>query len=202
MLTGSRARGVEQGDQRAHRRERARRDVRLRAGQRDRRVALLARHVEGAAQRARDQVGAAVVAVRPGLPEAGDRREHEPRVQRAQRFVAEPERVQVARRKRLHDDVGASGQPLQDLASLGPRRIERDAPLTRIRVEEGEARVVPGRVAPERRDAPRRVAAGPLDLDHVGAHVGHQLAAVGARGVGQLEDPSSAQRMLARRPSR
>ena len=90
--------------------------------------------------------------MRPGPPEAGDRREHEPGVQLAQRFVAESECVQMAGRKRLDDDVGASGQPLQELASLGPSRIERDAPLTRIRVEEGEARVVPGRVAPERRD--------------------------------------------------
>ena len=125
---------------------------------------------------------------RARLPEIGDRREHDGRAQGAQRLVPKTEALEVPRHERFDDDIGRRREPQQQLATLGAGDVQRHAALAGVHVEEEEAAVAPGLVAPEGRDAARRVAARPLDLDDVGAHVREELAAVDPFLVGELED--------------
>jgi len=74
------------------------------------------------------------------------------------------------------------------------RHVERHAALTGVRVEEEQAAIGVRRIAPERRDVAGRVAAGRLDLDDVGTHVGEQLAAVHAAVVGKFEHAAARER--------
>ena len=77
----------------------------------------------------------------------------------------------------MNQDVGPRDEPLQ-LAAIACV-IERDAPLVGVEVEEEPACFAIRLAAWKRPTRSRGIARGRLDLDHVGAEVGHELRAVG-----------------------
>src|SRR5215470_10173821 len=76
----------------------------------------------------------------------------------------------------LDEDVGGPDQLQQPLDVAGPLEIEGDAALVGVDGEEAWRHALPERRAP----APRIIALGPLDLDHVRAHVGEDLRGDGS----------------------
>src|SRR5207249_5406281 len=110
-----------------------------------------------------------LVALDPGprvvAAETGDGRVHEARVVGRELVVAEPEPFRDTRAPRLHDDVGAHRERSRDALVVVILEVEDDAALA---------------AAPERprRLAAQRMAAGRLDLDHLRAEIGEELADV------------------------
>ena len=96
------------------------------------------------------------------------------------RFVVEPPAGDRAGPVVLDDDVRGGDDPQRDAAALGVGKVERDAALPSQQRQGGV--VEEGHILVERAAAAGVVdpAAG-LDLDHVGAHVGHG-AGKGGRG--------------------
>ena len=114
--------------------------------------------------------------------EPRDREVHEVRVELAERGVAEPERGHPADAVVLDQHVRPREEPTKHLATGVGLQVEPDRALVPVDREEvgGRPRAV-GLVAdPRRPPAPRRVAVGRLDLDHVRAEVGEQHRAVRA----------------------
>src|SRR5277367_5461198 len=72
--------------------------------------------------------------------------------------------------------------------------VERDGPLVEIVEPEEEAAVAMRDVICERANLARVVAAGRLDLDYVGAHIGQQATAQLPAKIGQVEDLESRER--------
>ena len=129
------------------------------------------------------------VAVGAGLAEVGDRGEHDARVRRAEIVVGEAEPLERARPQRLDDGVGSRGELEHPIAFVP--QVERDPALADVQVEEAER--LAARI--EWCTPPERVAAGRLDLDHVGAARREQLRAVRPGDMGcQVEDPQALER--------
>ena len=99
---------------------------------------------------------------------------------------------QVRRRLRWRfavDDQGVGGpeQAVEGAAIVLVVQVEHDSPFARIAVEEERRAFRVGAVRPA-----GGVARGRLDLDHVGAEVGKQLAAVRAGdALGEFDDPQT-----------
>src|SRR6267142_2480706 len=182
---------------RAHRaedadeREEPRAEIRDRHADLHRRAALAAGGAHDAAHALRDQVIAAARGVRARLPVAGDRAVDQPRVERRQRLVVHAEARGDAGPVVLDEDVGGRHQLLQDGDALGALEVEYEAALVAVDGQEG------------RRDTGRgleihragRLAPGRLDLDDVGAHVGEEHRAEGARHhLRLIEDAQALQR--------
>ena len=135
------------------------------------------------AHRVQREVGALEVAVRAGLPEVGDRGHDELRLHLAQHVVAEPQPLHDAGPVVLDQHVGGRDEVEQALAALVGAEIEDDAVLVGVEEQEHAGAIEPGHVAEERGQGPSGVAAGPLDLDHLGAGVGEDARAERARRV-------------------
>ena len=105
----------------------------------------------------------------------------------------QPHAVERAGREILHQHVAVLDQPLEDFLALGVLGVDRDRAL--VAVEHREVEAV--RALHVAQLAARDVAdAGPLDLDHVGAHIGEQLRAGRARlHVGEIEDAHAVERL-------
>ena len=114
-------------------------------------------HVHHAAKRLRDQIGAAEVAVRSGLPERRDGNERQARVARSERGIAEAECVEPAGRTGFDDDVGGGREAQKPRAILRRFEIERHAALVGVVVPE-EERAVWVRARRRRRPGVRRTA--------------------------------------------
>ena len=140
------------------------------------------------------QVGGAVVTPRPGLAERRERAVDQRRVDRPERLVAQPQRAQAPRRERLQHHVGARREPPQNGLALRPLYVQRHAPLGRVVVPEVEAAFPVRHVVQERPDRAGGMAARRLDLHHVRAEVGHQLAAELPLLVRKLDHPKPVQR--------
>ena len=132
------------------------------------------RHVP--AHRLDDRVEPGPLGVRPVLAEGRDAGINDPGVDRLDAFVVDAEAGLHVRAVILDDDVGALRHPLEHPDALFRLEVERHAPLVAVQVL--EVRRVAGReiLVPAQ---PRR-----LDLDHVGAPVGH-LAPGGGPGPGE-----------------
>ena len=111
-----------------------------------------------------------------GLAVAGDRAIDQPRIDLAQRLVAEPEAVHHAGAEILDQDIGFRDQPMNERDRIGILEVEREASLSRIELAEIGAVAVA-----DRRAQPHVVAFRRLDLDHLRADVGQQPRAIGAR---------------------
>src|SRR2546426_9136999 len=96
--------------------------IRLEAERAQRRPVRVAAHGEHATHRLRHGVRRAPVAVGSALAEGRDRDQHEPRVGVAKR-------VEAARWPGLDDDVRGCGEAAEQLHTLWPGEIERDAAL-------------------------------------------------------------------------
>ena len=83
-----------------------------------------------------------------------------------------------------HHDVGVSDQPIQHRAILGHGRVQRGAPLRGVQQRE------------QRGLGSERIAAGRLDLHHVGTGIRQQLRAVRARDTrGEVDDAHIGERV-------
>src|SRR5439155_10459437 len=87
--------------------------------------------------------------------------------------------------------VGPCGEVEKERAAGGAREVERHASLGGVHGEPEEPALGVGDAAPEGRAAARRVAAGRLDLHHVGAEVAEELAGEEAGLARQVEDASA-----------
>ena len=141
------------------------------------RRAALRFHQAGAARQALDDVVVGRhAAVRAVLGEAVQADVDQPRIAGQQRLPVEPDGGELLRPDAVHQHVGAVGQRQQRVASVGLLEVEHDALLAAVDAEEDRAHAGFG----ARAGAARRVAFGRLDLDHVGAVLGQDLAGVGA----------------------
>ena len=111
----------------------------------------------------------------PSLPERRDRAHDEARVAGAQRLVPQPERVELAERQRVDEHVRAGDEAAEQGAAVLGRHVQGDAALAGVVVPEVEAALGVRHILVERADLALGGAAGRLDLDHVGALVGHEL---------------------------
>ena len=121
----------------------------------------------------------AVVALRAGRAEGRDRGDDQLREALLEARVVQPQPLCVGRREVLDQDVGVGQQLEQQLPALLRLDVEADAELVGVEVHERETALAVLEVARVGRDRARRVALGILDLDHLGAEVGEQLAGVG-----------------------
>src|SRR5262249_3118053 len=102
----------------------------------------------------------------------------------------------------LDDDVGLLGEAAQRAGPGGSPPVERDAALARVVEPEEEAPLRTGDALPEGRHGARRVAAGRLDLHHVGAEPGEELPGERAAHARQTEDAQTGQAPRTRRAHR
>src|SRR5881628_2799366 len=94
---------------------------------------------------------------------------------------------------RLDEDI-CRGQECRESFAVDRRaEIENEAPLVRIRINEGEAALRMLDISGKRRQQPVRVAARRLDLDHVGAQVGELPRRIGGGDVTEFDDAEMAE---------
>src|SRR2546422_7270772 len=125
-----------------------------------------------AAHPLRDRVVARAPRVRPGLTEAGDGCVDDGRVCGAHRLVAEAQPLGDPGEEVLDDDVRAPRELEREAGALRVLEVDRDPPLVPVDRGERGAHAV---------TAPRAQVVAPtraLDLDDVGAEVGHERRAV------------------------
>ena len=148
-------------------------------------VVPLAGDAHDAAHGLRNQIVAGAARVGPRLAEAGDRTVDEARVERRKGGVVEAVLGEAAHFVVLDEDIGACGEPLDHRLPFGRGDVEGDRALPPVgrHVVGGIGGLGPARVAEEGGTPGSRVIARtrPLDLDHVGAEIGQQLARPGAR---------------------
>ena len=123
----------------------------------------------------RDLVEAGPVAIRPVLPEAGDRGQNDARIDCFQRCVIDAQPVLHIRPEILDDDIGLGHQPAEHRDAARIFQIERHTALVALQVLEVGAVPRPAKRIP-RFDTFRH-----LDLDNVGAPIG-ELAHCGRPG--------------------
>src|SRR5581483_873831 len=139
--------------------------------------------VHDAAHALRHQVVAGTLRIGAGLAEAGNRTIDEARAGGAEALVVEPEFLQPADLEVLDQHVGLGGELSHQRAALITVEVDLDRALAAIgRVEIGRADRLAIDALDEGRTPAARVVAGALalDLDHVGAEVGEDLAGPGA----------------------
>ena len=123
-----------------------------------------------AAQSLRHRVGAGQMRIRPVRPVARDRDVDQLRIDLAQFLIAEPVLLGRAGTEILAEDVGLGDQLAQDLAPLRRLQVQRDALHAAVVGLEIGAR------HPRQHGRAARIVADfrHLDLDHLGAEIGHQ----------------------------
>ena len=170
-------------------------------------VGAVERSVERLALRVADAVrdaGAGVGVERVAEPlgvgpgEAVDRRrtddEAGPLRQQHVRIEARRPRLRGAHAHQQH--VGVVEQALQRRAVLGACEVEPRAALAAVEVDEEAALLGSGLVVGEGAVQAQLVAVGRLDLDHLGAEVAQQLAAVGELlALADLDDADASERV-------
>src|SRR6516164_8587555 len=110
-------------------------------------------------------------------PKAFDRGDDHARIELVNVLPSQAHAVERAWREILNQDVAVFHQPIEDFLALAMLGIDRDRTLAAVEHREVQA-VGPFDVA---QLSARDVAdAGPLHLDHVGAHIGQELRACGA----------------------
>ena len=178
---------LQQRDEDALRQEDARAEVGDRDAHAHRTLAGQPRDRHQAAHTLGDLIHARPVAIRPALAEAGDAAVDEPRVDRAQLVVVDPEPTLDVGAVVLDDHVGVLRELLEDRHALGLAQVQRDAALVAVQVLEVEPVAIAAHAVA---GAP----AGHLDLDGLGAPVDELAHArrAGARA-GEIEDVVAAE---------
>ena len=158
--------------------------IRNRHNPRAQRLPRLGIRLGNSAQRLRHRIRARQIRVRSLRPIAGDRHIHQPRIDAAQLLVAEAVLLGRTRTEVLSEYLGTRDQLVQYLAPLLRLQVERDALHAAVVGFEVGARHTGQHGA-----AARIVAAlGHLDLDHLGAEIGHQHVGHRARLRGRARD--------------
>jgi hypothetical protein len=171
-LPASRRLPLAQRGQHAERRERGRQMVHvMRMGLP--RHAPLARQVHRTRHRLADAVEARAIGPGP-FPEGRDGGEDQPRVQRVQPLRREAHRGERTVGHVGDDDVAPAQQRIEQRALRRIRGVQHERALAAVELEmDRPAR----RILADRLHEAVRPAAGPLDADHLGAHLGqHQRA--------------------------
>jgi len=143
------------------------------------------------------------VPVGAGLAEAGDRAEHQPRIERQQCRRVQTVAGQVADLVVLDHHVRATGQFPDQVLALGTGDVDADRALVAVRAQVvgrlggvlAVAILQVGRPPPSGVIAPRMAAFGwAFDLDDVGAEVGQGLRAPGpGQHAGEIQDAHALQ---------
>ena len=148
-------------------------------------IVTLPRHAHQAAQRLNREVVTRARGIGSALAESRDRAVDEAWIELPQALMVQTVPGQVADLVVLEEHVGLGGETPDDVASFRGGEIDGERPLAAIgaQVVRRFAGVAAGRVTQVGRSpVPRVVArAGPLDLDHLGAQVGQDLARPGPR---------------------
>src|SRR5438094_395566 len=105
-----------------------------------------------------------------------------------ERGHAEPERIELALRRRLQQHVGGGDQRAELILALRLTQVEHDGTLPAVVLPEEQRALRILSVLVKGTDAARGAAAGRLYLDDVGAQPGQSQAAVFRLLVGQLDD--------------
>ena len=168
----------------------------LRAGDERRAVAEAGRG-GGAARALGDVLVDLAILVGAGA-EALDRGHDHARIGLVDVLPGQPHAVERAGREILHQHVAVLDQPIKDFLALGMLGVDGDRALAAV--EHGEIEAVGAFDVAQL--AARDVAdAGPLDLDHVGAHIGEELCAGRARlHMGKVEDLHTVERLAGLAP--
>src|SRR5467141_1703790 len=125
-------------------------------------------------------------------PERGDRAVDQTRVQPRGAREVESQLLDDAGAQALDEDVGARDEALEDLEAALALAVQRQALLVAVQRHEQRALAAPVGRGPRARVV---AAAGPLDLDHVGAHVTERLRAERTGDVlRQVDDDDSVER--------
>ena len=164
---------------------------RLRKRHLNRRLTFLPHQVHHSARRPADNIRPLVVFAGTLVAEGRYRSVDESRIQFRERVVAEPDRIEVTELKRLDQEVAFGREVGDQRASIGGIEIGGDGFFSGLVCDEIEAPIEPDLIFEERRDAACRASAGRLDLDHLGAQVGENLAAHRALLVGEIEHPKT-----------
>ena len=164
-------------------------------GERGRRSGRVVRHMTGElqrfpaavpgqqqrpAQRLEGDLGTQVVAIGPVLTERRERQHHEVLAVAGEFVPAPTPGGGVSCVVVLDHDVALRGEAADRRRPLGGRRIDRRGALVGVEVEEQAGRLGILDVARERSEAASGVAAGRLELEHVGPVVGEELRRVRA----------------------
>ncbi len=146
---------------------------------------------------AADRLGHGVVAIRSVLAEPGERGDGETRLGAAQVLVRQHGSLKFGQRSGIEQEVRCREQRA-DLGDVrGDGEIGGDAVLVGVEPGEGAAFLPSTARVDQRCNAPRGIAAGRLDLDHLGAEIRKQLAAIVQRIAGtELDHANSSQRKL------
>ena len=159
---------TQQRRQRAHRQQDRARLVGDRGARRRGRAAVVARLRHDAAHRLPHDVDARPARHRSQRAEAGRRAVDDGGVHGAQILVTQPEALHHAGAEVVDHHLHARDEALHDLDRARLLEVERDAALAAVvRDEVGDGAVA-------REDVAAALAVAPLDLDDLGAHVGHQ----------------------------
>src|SRR5690606_25407114 len=157
------------------------------------------RHAHDARLALHDRVVAGAAALRPVVPEPGDRQDDEAGVQLVQPPDREAEPVEDARPEVLHEHVGVPDQPLQGVPAVAGLQVEGDRLLVPVDRQVVGADALP----PGERRAPAAglVPAGLLDLDHPRAEVGERHRGLRARhDAAEVDDHDAFERSGQGRP--
>ena len=93
----------------------------------------------------------------------------------------------------LDDEVGGLGQSLEDFSAIRGLQVQGNATLVEIGEEPEEGLLGVRDVLVEGTDVAGGVAAGALDLDHIGAEVTQDLAAHEPFLIGKVKHPVAAE---------
>ena len=118
---------------------------------------------------------------RPALAVTGDRAVHQPRVVCRQRRIVQPVARELADLVVLEQHIGLGRELAHHRRALGGGDVDRDRALAAVGADVVSRHPL-GHIAPPGRTPGACVVAdiGPLDLDHISAVIGQQLARPGA----------------------
>jgi hypothetical protein len=169
---------LEQRRQNAERGEQAPTDIGDRAADAHRAAARLPGDRHDAGQALRDLIESGALAIRAVLSETGNARQHDSRIDLAQRLVVDAQPILHVGAEILDDDIRVLHEPEKNLAPLRVLEVQRDRALVAMQVLEVRAVARAAHVLDFRR----------LDLDDVGAEI-RKLAHAARAGAhpGQVE---------------
>ena len=133
------------------------------------------------------------ITVRAGLTEGSDGTVHQAGRVRRQAVVSQAPGIHVSRGAGFQQHVGSEREPAQQRRPFRCSYVQGHAALVGVEVEPVQAAAGAGLAADEGANLAHGVAAGRLDFDDVGTHVGQQLAAINAHGAGQVQYPVTAE---------
>ena len=148
-----------------------------------------------------DEVRALEVGPRAMVAERRDPRDDQRGMLLHQRAGAEPVSIELTARRRFQHHVGGGDQRAEAITICHLPQVENDRALAAVVLPEEQRALGIFAVLVERPDTARRIAAGRLHLDDVGAQPRQRQPTVLRLLVGQLDDADAGERSAAHFPS-